>query len=495
MDTYLGFDIGTSAIKAVAIDADGRVLSRARVPCGTVSPHEGWFEVEPEKVWRKGFLSALSDLGAENVRSARAVCVSSLCATFVPTDGNLNPVYNAILYGIDTRASEQVRRLNSTCARPALSAVAGGAFTSHSVFPKLMWLKETLPDVYGSSEHFLESVNYITSWLTGEIAWDLPSAAGGHMIDVNTLRYPSELIAEMGLDERKLPPLANPLDVLGTVTAAAASETGLPAGAIVLTGACDINAEAFACGAVYPGDLTVVYGSTVSTLFVLDSLKTVPGFLTGPSVLPGTFRIGGATSSGGRYLDWAKRALALTDAEIEGSEPERPSRIVMIPFLDGARTPVQAPHARVLWYGMSSASTRADLWTAARESMGYELFSILERMREAARVPDGLYVMGGLASDARFLRIVADITGKRLTWIPDVDASYGDALMALARSEGRGEFLAAAKSRKRPPAAPRGHVVLPDPAKYDVYGPYRRLFCELSRSAVAVSESFLLTES
>jgi xylulokinase len=488
MDVFLGFDFGTSAIKAAAMDAEGRVLASARVPSSTLSPREGWFEVEVEKTWYEGFLAALEQLGAENVASARALCVSSLCATFVPVDAGLRPLYNAILYGIDTRASAQVERLNAACDEATLAAVAGGgAFTSHSVIPKLLWLRETMPEVYAATAQFLESGNYITSRLTGETAWDLPSAAGGHLVDVRSLRYPSRLLDSLGIEEGKLPRLASPLDAIGSVTASASAATGIPAGAMVLAGACDINAEAFACGAVYPGDLTVVYGSTVSTLFVLDSPKSVPGFLTGPSVLPGTYRLGGATSSGGRYLDWARRALALGESE-NGLDAASPTKIVMLPYLDGARTPVQDPRARALWYGMSSATDRAALWTAAKESMGYELSSILDRLSAAAPLPDALHVMGGLSRDERFMRIVSDITGKSLLRFPEVDASYGDCLMALARYSGQVEARRAGLASDEP--NPRGAcLVRPDPEAHERYAPYARLYGELSSFVSSVDVS------
>ena len=479
MGVFLGFDFGTSAIKATAVDSEGRVLAKARVPCSTVSPRPGWFEVETEDVWRKGFLSALAMLGKGNVEGAQGLCVSSLCATFVPVDASLKPVYNAILYGIDTRASGQVDRINATCPPSELMAVTGGSFTSHSVFPKVLWLKEEMPEVYAASKHFLESSNYITAQLCGEIAWDLPSAAGGHMIDLSTLEYPMGLLERLGLDSGEFPRLLNPLDPIGSITKAAARETGIPEGTVALTGACDINAEAFACGAVYPGDLTVVYGSTVSTLFILDSQKSLPGFLTGPSLLSDTFRIGGATSSGGRYLDWVRKTLELSEADTSGPSAT-PSKIVMLPYLDGARTPVQDPHARLLWYGMSSSSNRRDLWTAAKESMGYELAAILEKMEEASPVPERIHVMGGLTADTDFMQIVSNITGKALVRFPSIDASYGDALMALSQNIGLDSVRRIVETANSDTEADGGRIVRPDEDIHNSYKPYAELYKELS---------------
>jgi len=470
MGCYIGLDFGTSSIKATAIDDSGQTLIRARVPCETVSPESGWFEVEAETMWRGGLERALARLGSALVRSARAVCVSSVCASFVPVDENLSPLYNAILYGIDTRAREQVERLNATLPPAVISKIAGAGFTSHSVLPKLLWLKERLPDLYRRTRYFLESSNFVTSYLTGEAAWDGPSAAGGHMVDLERIEYPLDLLRDMGLDSKKLPRLANSLDVLGTVGAAAAARTELPEGIPVLVGACDVNAEAFASAAVDPGELTFVYGSTVSTLFILDAFKSLSGFLTGPSLLAGTYRAGGATSSGGRYLDWVRDFAGLRERPAITST-STPSRLLMVPYLDGARTPNQEPKARVAWYGMDSFTTGEDLWKAAMESIGYELALVLRRLSEAAPLPRFIHAMGGLSSNQDFLQIVSNITGVPHLRFPDVDASYGDALMALSAERGMDAVRAIWKERGKNRAGDREGVdlVAPEAGAHERY--------------------------
>lgn len=487
MDCYLGFDFGTTSIKATAMDGAGRRLASIRVPCKAVSPEPGWFEVDAADMWRGGLVKALRDLGPELVGRARSICVSSVCATFVPVGEDLEPKYNAILYGIDTRASEQVERLNAHCAKESVERVAGTAFTSHSVIPKLLWFKERMPSVYAESRLFLESTNFVTAFLTGKTAWDGPSAAGAHMVDQERVEYPLALLSELGLDAAKLPRLANPLDVLGRVSARSSAITGLPEGATVLVGAGDVNAEAFAGAAVDPGELTLVYGSTISTLFVLDSFKSIPGFLTGPSVLGGTYRVGGATSSGGRFLDWARALIGLSGIpEVESTA--EPSGLLMVPYLDGARTPSQSPKARVAWYGMDSSTTRGDLWKACMESMGYELSRVLERFAEAAPLPSRVHAMGGLSSNRDFLEIVANITGMPQLHYPEVDASYGDALMALSAERGMTAVRAVWDERE---AALRGgeggELVLPNAQAFDRYSAFKERYASLDKAVLGLA--------
>ncbi|MCE1195626.1 hypothetical protein LWX53_03935 [bacterium] len=471
MGCFLGFDVGTTSIKAAAIDSRGALLASAQIPCALENPKPGYFEIDAPTQWRGGLLKALEALGLEYAAGAEAVCISSVCASFVPMDEAGNPLRKAILYGIDTRASAQFERWNSSFPKESIARIAGNGFTSHSVLPKILWLKENEPEIYDKTARFVESSNYLTSFLTGAWAWDAPSAAGGHMIESRAGEYPSWFLEEVGIDRSKLPPLRSPLEVLGTVTADASAATGIPAGAPVLVGACDVNAEAFACGAFDPGSLLLVYGSTLSALYTVGEFKNLPGFLTGPSILPGTFRLGGATSSGGRYLDWLKRLLG-DEAPADIAALEGPTDVLMMPFLDGARLPHQNPSLRVSWEGMSSSTDKRTLWKAAYEAMGCELADLLDRFAQVGPLPSFGYLTGGLASNRQFLQVLADVTGLALLHFKQVNAAYGDALMALSSRRGMDQVRNILSARREEDV----ETVIPDQELYGRYAEKRRRY-------------------
>lgn len=471
MDVFLGIDVGTTSIKAAAVDRDGRILSTAQVPCRMTTPGPGRFEIDAPVEWMGGFKKALDGLGDVFVGRAKALCVSSVCASFVPIDAGGRVLRNAILYGIDTRAAGIASRWNEETEPAVVFPIAGSGFTSHSVLPKIAWLREHEPEVYHQTAYFVESSNYLTSFLTGRHAWDRPTAAGGHMIDAARGEYPSDFLRKVGIDEGKLPSLRYPLEPLGRITETASAATGIPAGTTVLTGACDVNAEAFACGAFDPGSLLLVYGSTLSTLYTIGSFMRLPGFLLGPSILEGTYRLGGATSSGGRFLDWVKATLGIEDVPDPGPGP---TDLLALPFLDGARIPYQDPSYRVLWYGMTSATSKNDYLLAAMESMGCELHEILRRFSAAGELPGYAHVTGGLASNARFLQVVADVSGCPLRRFKNVNAAFGDALMALSHAAGLDAVRAVLEARVRD----SGNVedVFPDPVLHARYEGKRILY-------------------
>ncbi|MDR1620796.1 MAG: hypothetical protein LBS00_00305 [Synergistaceae bacterium] len=426
MGFYLGVDMGTSSTKATLVDEEGRAVLRVQRESSVSSPQEGFFEVDAENVWWKNFLyvckRVLSEFPAPLVR---ALCVSSVCGSFVPVDEGFRPVHNAILYGIDRRSESLVDALNTRYGEEFLQKRLGNVFSTHSILPKILWLKTNRPEVYSRAAHFVSSFNFISARLTGVPAWDIPTAYGALMLDEKTEAVPRWFIEDHRLDAEKIPPVVSALQPLGTVTRKAAGETGLSPKTVVVLGACDINAEAMAVNAVQPGSAVSVFGSTVSLLLNTETPHSLKGFMTGRSLLPGVWRIGAATASGGRTMDWGRKLAPSQDAR------HLPTGIFFVPYLDGARTPFNEPAARGAFFGLTSAHSPADMAAAVEESLGYELAHIISIMEKAAPFPYQLEVSGGLSNVRSPMQRIADITGRALRLHPDVDASFGDALIAM----------------------------------------------------------------
>ena len=198
------------------------------VPCELLNPKPGFFEVNANKSWKEGFIKICEYIGKEiSLQDIHSICISSVCGSFIPVDEQLNPLYNAILYGIDSRAIKQIDRLNKMYDKKYLIDLLGGVFTTHSLLPKFLWLKENKPEVWERTSLFLESSNFITSWLTKNTAWDFPTASGAGLINLQEINYASEIFKSCGFDESKLPALKWPLEILGEVSYEASKQTGL----------------------------------------------------------------------------------------------------------------------------------------------------------------------------------------------------------------------------------------------------------------------------
>ncbi|MDR1377291.1 MAG: hypothetical protein LBJ22_07245 [Synergistaceae bacterium] len=470
MGFYLGVDMGTSSIKATLVDEVGRVVSRVQRESSVFSPQEGFFEADAEGVWWKNFLyvceKVLSEFPASSIR---ALCVSSVCASFVPVDGAFRPVHNAILYGIDQRSESLVDALNAHYGEIFLQKHLGNVFSTHSILPKILWLKRNRPEVYSRAAYFVSSFNFISARLTGVPAWDVPTAYGALMLDEETETVPQWFLEEQGLDAEKNPPVVAAMSPLGTVVRKAAEETGLSPETVVVLGACDVNMEAMAVGAVLPGSAVSVFGSTVSLLLNTETPHSLKGFMTGRSLLPGVWRVGAATASGGRTIEWARQLAPSRDISLP---PHLPTGILFVPYLDGARTPFNEPSAHGAFFGLTRAHSPEDMALAVEESLGYELALLISIMEKAAPFPSRLEVSGGLSNLRSLMQLVSDITGRSLRLHPDVDASFGGALAAMTA---RGPYDA-------PPFSGRTLPVLHPSERTTLYS-------ELSRRFFALCES------
>jgi len=475
MNYFLGMDMGTSSIKVTLVDETAQIICSHKLAVNLINPAEGFYEIDPLGTWWKKFKDLCSMLKVEvDLKEIKAVCVSSVCGSFVPVDGNLNPLYNAILYGIDTRSQQQVSYLNAKYGEEYLREHLGGVFTTHSIIPKILWLKEKRPDIYKNCRYFVESNNFVTSYLTGRVAWDYPTAAGTKLVDFRTMILPEKIFDDNELDVKKIPDFTWPTTKLGEVHRQAAIETGLREGTAVMMGGCDINAEALAVGAVYPGDLVIVYGSTISSLLTTENYLNLRGFTPGMSVLEDTYRLGAATSSGARFIQWVDDFL---EEEYKIRQDDLPTGILMLPYLDGARAPFDNPLARSVFFGISRQSEKKDFFAAAREAIGYEIRLLLEKMGAVYPVPDTINSMGGLVNDPVLMQIVSDITGKKQNIFTGIDASYGDALLAML-SQYKMEELNQLENVKK--ARKPSRFIEPNPGLVQSYIPlvekYNRLY-------------------
>lgn len=430
MKYYLGIDMGTSSIKSCLLNQDGEIVFNQTEKSTLLNPREGFFEVDPIESWWNGFKKICKSISESvNIKDIEGICISSLCGTVVPVDKKFYPVYNAILYGIDTRSKNQVNKLNEKYKKEQLKNELGGDFTTHSIIPKVLWLKENEPEAYEKASFFVESNNFVSALLTGKIAWDFPTAAGSRLVNLKRNELPKEIITDNKLDIEKFPELKWPLELLGVVNKKASEETGISEGTKVFCGACDINAEAMASDSIKPGDLVVVYGSTISTLLTTDRYITLPGFAPGMSLVEGTYRIGAPTSSGGRFLEWIDTFFDFK--ELDFDIDKEPTGIIILPYLDGARAPFDNPDAKGVFYGIKRSTSKKDILKASRETIGYETNLLIKKMKEVYNEPEKINVLGGMSKNKKIMQLVSNITGKELIIHKGINAAYGDAKIAL----------------------------------------------------------------
>lgn len=473
----LGIDIGTSSAKGVLTTTGGRVLARASRPHHTSHPHPGWVEHDAETVWWADFRALARELvAAAEGRELTGLAVSGIGPVLLPADADGRPLRPAILYGVDTRATREISELTEELGAEAILARAGTPLSSQAVGPKWRWLARHEPEVYQRATLFLMASSYLVHRLTGEYVLDHHSASQcDPMYDLRAADWARDWAAAVapGIE---LPRLAWPTDVVGTVSAAAAADTGLPAGLPVTAGTVDAWAEAASVGVTAAGDTMVMYGTTMFLIQVLADPRPHPGLWTTRGTLPGTYTLAAGMATSGAVTDWLRGLVGGDFAGLVADAAGVPAGsrgLLLLPYFAGERTPVFDPDARGVLAGLTTRHGVAELYRAVLEGTAHGVRHNLETMREAGGGTGRLVAVGGGTQGGLWTRIVTDVTGLEQR-IPaeTIGAALGDALLA-GTATGTARGTAADWN-------PVAEVVCPGPAAhavYDTYHPhYRALY-------------------
>lgn len=474
-DLLLGVDIGTSSSKGVLVRPDGTIVATAQRPHELSLPRPGWAEHDGETVWWADFVAISRELAAHAAGRIAAVGVSGIGPAVLPVDAAGRALRPAILYGIDTRAVQEVDELTERFGADAILARGGTLLTSQAAGPKLAWIRRHEPDVWALTRRFHMAHSLVIERLTGEYVLDHHSASQcDPLYDMTTASWAADWAAEVapGLD---LPRLAWSNQVAGRVHVEGAAATGIPEGTPVAAGTIDAWAEALSAGVRDPGDTMLMYGTTMFIVEIARAFRPEASLWITQGVFEGTCTYAAGLSTSGGLTVWLRDIAGrefeplITEATLT---PPGADGLVVLPYFGVARSPIFDPRARGAIFGLTLNHGRGHLYRALLEGSAYEVRHNLEVMGAAGAAPERLTAVGGGTKSNLWTQIVSDITGLRqVIPIVTIGASYGDAMLA-----GDGAGLVAADTRWNPPA----ETLQPDGqarARYDeLYRVYRSLY-------------------
>lgn len=436
MDVLLGIDIGTGSTKGVLADTTGAVLATETVTHAMELPRPGWAEFDAEAVWWREVCRISAALVACTPRQAvvAGVCVSGLGPCLVLCDDDLRPLRPAILYGIDTRTADEISSLTAEFGEKNILSRCGSLLSSQAVGPKLEWVRKHEPEVFARASKWFSSSSFIAAKLTGEYVLDHHTAS-----QCDPLYATSEFDWHRDWSRRicahlPLPELVWPDQVVGRVTTDAAVSSGIPAGTPVVAGTVDAYAEAFSVGVRKPGDLMLMYGSTMFVVQIIADYHCDPALWTTAAVERNGYALAAGTATAGSLIRWLQDTTGgatFDELTAEASAvPPGSEGLLMLPYFSGERTPIFDPQARGVVAGLSLRHGRGHLLRAAYEGIAFGVRDILDLFESAAPSNRVVAVGGGIQSPI-WAQAVSDIT-RCTQYVPEqtIGASYGAALLA-----------------------------------------------------------------
>ncbi|MFT4296455.1 MAG: FGGY-family carbohydrate kinase [Micropruina sp.] len=431
----IGIDIGTGSSKGVLSRLDGKVIATAEQQHRTSMPKPGHVEHDADQVWWADFLALAADLLHRADGPVVGVTVSGIgpCSLFCDADGR--PLRPAILYGVDTRAHQEVAELNQQLGQAALLERCGNVLTSQSQGPKLLWTMRNEPWVWEKARYVFMAQTYIAFKLTGSYVLDhLSASMFDPMYSPQTQDWIPEW-CELVAPGLPLPQLRYSNEVAGRITAEAARLTGLPEGIPVGVGTTDAYSEALSVGVKDPGDVMLMYGSTIVAEMIAGRFMAHPNLWAISGLYRGTFALAGGLSASGALTAWLREIAGGVEyavlTEEAGDVPAGSNGLLALPYFAGERTPISDPKARGVIAGLTLSSTRGELYRALLEATAYGTRHLLAAIEEAGGRGTRYVAVGGGTKGGLWTRIMSDVCGIEQV-LPKlaIGASYGDALIA-----------------------------------------------------------------
>jgi xylulokinase len=432
----LGIDMGTASTKGVLAGRDGTVVATASRAHTMSLPRPGWAEMDAERDWWGDLVSVCRELVASGADGQiKGVCVSGLGPCLLVCDEHLQPLRPGILYGIDTRATREIEELTERYGQEGIIEHCGKVLSTQAVGPKLLWLRHSEPEVWERTKRWYSAHSFAVARLTGEYVLDHHTASQcDPLYDLPRNEW-HRAWAEDVAPGLELPRLAWSGEVVGTIHAEAAATTGLEPDTPVCAGSVDAWAEGYSAGVRAPGDLMLMYGSTMFLVEVLKTRSTHPRLWTTAGVEQGSFTLAAGMATSGSLTSWLRQVTG--DVSFEqlvqeaGGTPPGADGLLLLPYFAGERTPIFDPQARGVIAGLTLRHGRGHLFRAIYEGIAYGIRHILEVLDEAAEPAQRIVATGGGTQGGLWTQIVSDVTGRQqLLPVQTIGASYGDALLA-----------------------------------------------------------------
>ena len=492
----MGIDLGTSSVKVVLTTIAGTVAGQGAAEYGIDRPAPDRVEQHPDTWWR-GIVDATAAALREATREAPghaapaariiAIGLSGQMHGLVLLSGAHEPLAPAVIWP-DQRSGEAVAGLTARLGSENVIRWSGGRLASGFMAATLAWLRTNDAALVERAALYLSPKDAVRLRMTGDVATDPSDGSGTGLLDPATRRWSPEMVAGVGIDRDRLPPLLGSSTVVGTLRSSAAAELCLPAGIPVVVGGGDTPIGMLGAGLTSRETFLLTLSSGGQLAVPSDDPSTDPTGITYTycSVLPpapgtaGWYRMA-AILSAGLALRWLRDEVF----ELEGRDayarmldlaatvPPGSRGLVFLPYLAGERSPHLDPSARGVLLGLTASHGRAELVRAVVEGITLGCYDASRGLAASGRLGSTITLAGGGAKSPEWQRIVADVFGLPVRHLESGEQAALGACLLAGGGVGALEPVTAAAAWAR-----LGPVIEPDPARHATYGAVYDVFRE-----------------
>ena len=431
---YIGVDLGTSAVKLLLMDGDGKIHKIVSKEYPLYFPHAGWSEQKPED-WFTQAMEGIKELVSECDRSQVAgISFGGQMHGLVALDKEDRVIRPAILWN-DGRTGAETDYLNQEIGKDKLSRYTANIAFAGFTAPKLLWLKKHEPQNFDRISKIMLPKDYLAYCLSGSFCTDVSDASGMLLMDVKNRRWSEEMLKICGITKEQLPKLYESYEVVGVLKPEVARKLGLSAKVKVIAGAGDNAAAAVGTGTVGDGMCNISLG-TSGTIFIssksfgVDENNALHSF----AHADGHYHLMGCMLSAASCNKWwSEEILKTKDFGAEQAKIAKlgENQVFYLPYLMGERSPHNNPDARAMFIGMSMDTAREDMTQAVLEGVTFGLRDSLEVAKSLGLQIERTKICGGGAKSSLWKKILANIMNLKVDVIESEEGpALGGAMLA-----------------------------------------------------------------
>ena len=431
---YIGVDLGTSAVKLLLMDSEGKIKKIVSREYPLYFPNPGWSEQNPED-WLEQSLEGIRELTSECEKSDIAgISFGGQMHGLVVLDKEDKVIRPAILWN-DGRTGEETDYLNQVVGKEKLSEFTANIAFAGFTAPKILWMKKHELKNFSKICKIMLPKDYLAYKLSGCFCTDVSDASGMLLMDVKNRCWSKEMIEICGITEEQLPEIFESYEVVGTLKPEMAEALGLSTKVKIIAGAGDNAAAAVGTGTVGDGMCNISLG-TSGTIFIssksfgVDQNNALHSF----AHADGNYHLMGCMLSAASCNKWWNEEILKTKdfaAEQAGITRLGENHVFFLPYLMGERSPHNNPEARAMFIGMSMDTTREDMTQAVLEGVAFALRDSLEVARSLGIRIERTKICGGGAKSPLWKRMIANILNLKVDVIESEEGpALGGAMLA-----------------------------------------------------------------
>ena len=431
---YIGIDLGTSAVKLLLMEGNGKIVRVTSREYPLYFPHPGWSQQNPED-WYKQSMDGLCELldGIDKSQVA-GISFGGQMHGLVVLDENDQVIRPAILWN-DGRTFRENDYLNQVIGKEKLSEYTANISFTGFTAPKILWIKNNEPENFARIKKIMLPKDSLAYRLTGVHCTDVSDASGMLLFDVKNRCWSEEMCEICGVHKEQLAKVYESYETVGMLLPEIAQNLGLPETVKVAAGAGDNAAAAVGTGTVGNGQCNISLGTSgtifiSSDQFAVDKNNALHAF----AHADGHYHLMGCMLSAASCNKWWMDEIIGTKdygAEQTAITKLGENHVYFLPYLMGERSPHNDPDARGTFIGMTMDTSRADMTQAVLEGVAFALRDSFEIAKSLGIQIDRTKICGGGAKSLLWKKIIANVLNVKVD-VPETEEGpgYGAAILA-----------------------------------------------------------------